>query len=97
MTQAAHDTGAIRERARAAAETASSIEHQLRHLHAQMEGMLDSWRGPAAIKMRDMYNRYNGDAQKMAAELNRISHILKNVAARAEENETGIASLFDIS
>ena len=72
------------------ASGASDIESQRAALLAKIQGLGDSWQGPAASALQELYAKWDSDARALMDTLTEISQAMQQAATRYEETESNV-------
>jgi ESAT-6 family protein len=76
------------------ASGASDIESQRGALLTKIQGLGDSWQGPAASALQELYARWDHDARALMETLTEISQAMRQAAIRYDETEGKVAGEF---
>ena len=69
-------------------------ETKRRALLAKIQGLGDSWQGPAASALQELYAKWDSDARALMDTLTEISQAMQQAATRYEETESNVTREF---
>jgi WXG100 family type VII secretion target len=94
MTQAGYNTEYITATSGQVERVSQECEGNFRELLGQVEALRDSWTGPGATQMDDLFREFHGKAEVMLAELTRIGGIMRNAASMYDATEESVVRIF---